>query len=118
MDPPEKLRITRTGPPSRPPQHGERASSQPNKKTRGEHRARPVLLPYPLHLSGKHLFASQQAPDSTAPQLPDGVAVKVRLAALRAAISERIAETVTAAGATQAFRPASCPVPVRPAVAG
>src|SRR3954454_7656980 len=59
MDPPEKLRITRTGPPSRPPQRGKRASSQPNKKTRGEHRARPVLLLYPRRLSGKHVFASK-----------------------------------------------------------
>src|SRR3954466_8422267 len=65
MDPPEKLRITRTGPPSRPPQRGKRASSQPNKKTRGEHRARPVLLLYPRRLSGKHLFASKQTPDTS-----------------------------------------------------
>src|SRR3954447_16119571 len=118
MDPPEKLRITRTGPPSRPPQRGKRASSQPNKKTRGEHRARPVLLLYPRRLSGKHLFASQQAPDSTARQLPAGVVVKVRLAVLTAAISERIAESGDSGGATQEFRPVVLSGPSLPAVAG
>src|SRR3954453_23541035 len=116
MDPPEKLRITRTGPSARPPQHGERASSQPNKKTRGEHRARPVFDCTHFHLSGKHLFASQQAPDSTARQLPEGVAVKVRLAVLTAAIRERIAENGDSGGATQEFRPGVLSGPSLPAV--
>src|SRR4051812_31970454 len=65
MDPPEELRITRTGPPSRPPQRGKRASSQPNKRRAGN--TVRVLHPVsPLRPGTKRTFDRRPPPRRSA----------------------------------------------------